>query len=132
MSKQIRALVWVVTLAVAGVGSPALADGLLEVAELLSHPEQYDRQMVVVIGRVTSFQIGTNQQGQAGYGFLLEDSGGTVKVVGLGKVDVHNGDQIMVEGVFNRVRQAGRRIVYNEIKASMIRPLDRLHPDLVG
>jgi hypothetical protein len=34
--------------------------------------------------------------------------------------------------VFSRLRQAGRAIVYNEIKASSIRPIDRLHPDFVG
>jgi len=39
---------------------------------------------------------------------------------------------VVVEGVFNRLRQAGRTIIYNEIKASTIRPIDRLHPDFVG
>ena len=108
------------------------AGGMLEVVELISHPEQYDRQMVVVIGRVTNFQIGAGQQGQIGYGFLLKDNAGTVKVVGLGKAEVHEGEQVIVEGVFNRLRQVGRRIVYNEIKATSIRPLERLNPDLVG
>ena len=136
MSTRIRAFLLLVSLSLIGpayipAGS-VFANGMLEVAELLSHAEHYDRQMVSVVGRVTGFQAGSNQQGQAGYGFLLEDTGGTVKVVGLGKVDLHNGGQIIVEGIFTRIRQTGRRIVYNEIKASMIRPLDRLHPDLVG
>lgn len=113
--------------------SPLLfAGGMLEVVELISHPEQYDRQMVVVIGRVTNFQIGASQQGQVGYGFLLKDNAGTVKVVGLGKAEVHEGEQVIVEGVFNRLRQVGRRIIYNEIKATSIKPLERLNPDLVG
>lgn len=110
----------------------ASAGGMLEVADLLSHPEQYDRQMVVVVGRVSNFQIGANQQGQLGYGFLLQDEGGSIKVVGLGKADIRNGDQVIVEGIFNRLRQTGRRVVFNEIKASLIRPLDRFNPDLVG
>lgn len=108
------------------------AAGMLEIAELLSHPEQYDRQMVTVVGRVTNFQIATTRQGQLAYGFLLRDESGTVKVVGLGKLDVREGDQVIVEGVFSRLRQTGRAVVYNEIKAAMVRPLDRLNPDLVG
>ncbi|MBI4400968.1 MAG: cytochrome c maturation protein CcmE [Nitrospirae bacterium] len=109
-----------------------LAGSMLEITELLSHPEQYDRQMVVVVGRVSNFQIATNRQGQLAYGFLLKDVSGTVKVVGLGKADVREGDQVIVEGIFSRLRQTGRTIVYNEIKASVVRPLDRLNPDLVG
>jgi len=101
-------------------------------ADLLSHPEQYDRQMVVVVGRVTNVQTGATMKGEPGYGFLLKDSTGTVKVVGLGKTQVQEGDQVIVEGVFTRLRQTGRKIIYNEIKASQIRPIDRLNPDLVG
>ena len=106
--------------------------GMLEITELLSHPDQYDKQLVVVVGRVTNLQIATNRQGQFAYGFLLKDVSGSVKVVGLGKADVRDGDQVIVEGVFSRLRQTGRAIVYNEIKASVIRTLDRLNPDLIG
>jgi hypothetical protein len=108
------------------------AGGMLEVTELLSHPEQYDKQSVMVIGRVTNLQIATNRQGQLAYGFLLKDDSGSVKVIGLGKADVRDGEQVIVEGVFNRLRQTGRAIIYNEIKAGLIRPLERLNPDLVG
>lgn len=108
------------------------AASMLEITELLSHPDQYDKQLVVVVGRVTNLQIATNRQGQPAYGFLLKDVNGSVKVVGLGKADVRDGDQVIVEGVFSRLRQTGRAIVYNEIKASVIRSLDRLNPDLIG
>jgi hypothetical protein len=106
--------------------------GMVEVADLVTHPDQYDKQMVIVVGRVTSIQTAENRQGQAAYGFLLKDTNGTVKVIGLGKTDVHEGELVIVEGVFSRLRQAGRAIVYNEIKANSIRPIDRLHPDFVG
>lgn len=111
---------------------PVSAGALLEVAELLSHPEQYDRQNVTVIGRVINLQIATNRQGQLAYGFLLKDVSGSVKVIGLGKAEVHDGEQVIVEGVFSRLRQVGRAIIYNEIKAGLIRPMDKLNPDLVG
>jgi cytochrome c-type biogenesis protein CcmE len=105
---------------------------LIEIAELLAHPEQYDRQDVVVSGKVTNIQLATNRQGQPAYGFLLQDHAGTLKVVSLGQAEVREGDQVIVEGIFSRLRQAGRTIVYNEIKALSVRPLNRLNPDLVG
>jgi cytochrome c-type biogenesis protein CcmE len=110
----------------------AHAAGLLEITELLTHPEQYDRQEVVVTGQVTNLQLATNRQGQPAYGFLLKDQAGTLKVITLGQIEVREGDQVIVEGVFSRLRQAGRTIIYNEIKALSIKPMNRLNPDLVG
>ena len=112
--------------------TPALAGGLVEIAELLAHPEQYDHLDVMVTGKVMNVQLATNRQGQPAYGFLLQDLAGTLKVVSLGQVAVHEGDQVIVEGVFSRLRQVGRKIVYNEIKAFSVKPLTRLNPDLVG
>ena len=109
-----------------------VASGLLDLADLISHPEQYDHQEVVVSGEVTNVQLATNRQGQPAYGFLLKDQAGTVKVIGLGQVPVKEGDQVIVEGVFSRLRQAGRTIIFNEIKAYSIKSLSRLNPDLVG
>ena len=110
----------------------AQAASLIEIAELIAHPEQYDHQDVVVTGRVMNVQLATNRQGQPAFGFLLQDQAGTLKVVSLGQVEVREGDQVVVEGIFSRLRQVGRTIVYNEIKALSIKPLTRLNPDLVG
>jgi hypothetical protein len=112
--------------------SSGYAAGLLDLADIIAHPDQYDRQEVVVSGQVTNVQLATNRQGQPAYGFLLKDQSGTVKVIGLGQVEVTEGDQVIVEGVFSRLRQAGRTIIYNEIKALSIKSLNRLNPDLVG
>lgn len=108
------------------------ATGILELADLIEHPDQYDRQEVVVSGQVTNVRLATNRQGQPAYGFLLKDSAGTVKVIGLGQIEVREGDQVIVEGIFTRLRQAGRTIIYNEIKALSIKSMTRLNPDLVG
>ena len=110
----------------------ANASGLVEIADLIAHPEQYDHQDVTVSGKVTNIQLATNRQGQPAYGFLLQDQAGTLKVISLGQVEVREGDQVIVEGVFSRLRQVGRNIVYNEIKALSIKPLNRLNPDFVG
>ena len=108
------------------------ASGLLEITELLTHPEQYDHQEVVVTGQVTNVQLATNRQGQPAYGFLLKDQAGVLKIISLGQIEVREGDQVIVEGVFSRLRQAGRTTIYNEIKALSIKPMNRLNPDLVG
>ncbi|MGH7233206.1 MAG: hypothetical protein ACREJU_17885 [Nitrospiraceae bacterium] len=120
-------------LLLAALGTPvSMAGGMLEVADLVSHPDQYDKQMVIVVGRVTNVQTAANRQGQLAYGFLLKDGNGSVKVIGLGKAEVREGEQVIVEGVFSRLRQVGRGIVYNEIKATLVRPVDRLTPEFVG
>jgi cytochrome c-type biogenesis protein CcmE len=108
------------------------ASDLLEITELLTHPEQYDRQDVVVTGQVTNVQLATNREGQPAFGFLLKDQAGMLKIISLGQIEVREGDQVIVEGVFSRLRQAGRTIIYNEIKALSIKPINRLNPDLVG
>ncbi len=125
-------VVFLSTTIMIGTPSMATAAGLIEIAELLAHPEQYDHQDVMVSGAVTNVQLATNRQGQPAYGFLLKDQMGTLKVISLGQADVREGDQVIVEGVFNRLRQVGRSIVYNEIKALSVKPLNRLNPDLVG
>ncbi len=108
------------------------ASSLLEITELLTHPEQYDHQEVIVTGQVTNVQLATNRHGDPAYGFLLKDQAGTLKIISLGQVEVREGDQVIVEGIFSRLRQAGRTIIYNEIKALSIKPVNRLNPDLVG
>jgi hypothetical protein len=117
------ALVWLL---------PVAASVLIEVTELLAHPDQYDHQVVTVSGKVTNFQLATNREGRPAYGFLLQATAGTVKVVGLGKAEVREGDYVIVEGIFSRLRQAGRTIVYNEIKATSVQSMARMNPDLVG
>lgn len=104
----------------------------MELADLLAHPDQYDKQAVAVTGEVSNLQLATNREGQSAYGFLLKASGGTVKVIGLGRTIVQEGEQVVVEGTFNRLRQGGRTVVLNEIKADIVRPLAQLTPDLVG
>ncbi|MBC7839520.1 MAG: hypothetical protein H7Y39_12900 [Nitrospiraceae bacterium] len=128
-----RAIVLLLPL-LAFIAAPLLvhASSLLEITELLTHPEQYDHQEVVVTGRVTNVQLATNRQGEPAYGFLLKDQAGTLKIISLGQVDVREGDQVIVEGIFSRLRQAGRTVIYNEIKALSIKPMSRLNPDLVG
>ena len=103
---------------------------LLEMADLMAHPEVYDHKAVVVIGLVKNVQLVIDQKGEPIFKFLLADSVGTLKVTS--RIPVQNGDQIIVEGMFTRRRQGGRLTVYNEVNAFTIRPLNQLNSDLVG
>jgi hypothetical protein len=126
-------LILVAGLWVSVVSEPrAWAISLIEIAELVAHPEQYDHRDVVVTGKVTNVQLATNRQGQPAYGFLLQDQAGTIKVISLGQLEVREGDFVIVEGIFSRLRQVGRTVIYNEIKAHSVKPLNRLDPDFVG
>jgi hypothetical protein len=109
-----------------------LADGMLEMSDLLAHADQYDKQSVSVVGEVANLQTATTRDGQPVYGFLLKAGGGTVKVTGLGRTALRSGEQVVVEGTFFRMRQVGRTAVLNEIRAELVRPLARLTPDFVG
>jgi cytochrome c-type biogenesis protein CcmE len=103
---------------------------LLEMADLVAHPEVYDHKAVVVIGLVKDVQLVIDQKGEPTFKFLLADDVGTLKVTS--RIQVHNGDQVIVEGTFMRRRQGGRLSVYNEVNALTIRPLNQFNSDLVG
>jgi cytochrome c-type biogenesis protein CcmE len=132
IQRNLLALVFLAAASVAGIPASLVAGNLLEMADLLAHPDRYDKQAVAVVGEVTKLQTAMNKDGQSAYGFFLKSAEGTVKVIGLGRVAVREGEQVVVEGVFNRLRQGGRAVVFNEIKADFVRPLARFTPDFVG
>lgn len=103
---------------------------LLEMADLVAHPEVYDHKAVVVIGLVKDVQLVMDQKGEATFRFLLADDEGTLRVTS--RIQVQDGDQVIVEGTFTRRRQGGRLTVYNEVNAFTIRPLNQLNSDLIG
>ena len=41
-----------------------IAANVLEIAELISHPEQYDHQTVIIAGQVSNFQLATTRDGK--------------------------------------------------------------------
>jgi hypothetical protein len=103
---------------------------MVELTEVIAHPQHYDRKEVVVMGQVNAVQPITDKQGQPAFQFLLRDNAGTLKVIS--RVPVDEGDQVIVEGTFTRRRQGGRIAVYNEVNAIVIRPLNQFYADLVG
>jgi hypothetical protein len=109
---------------------PFVSAGLLEMADLMAHPEVYDHKAVVVIGLVKDVQLVIDQKGEPTFKFLLADGVGTLKVTS--RIQVQNGDQVIVEGTFTRRRQGGRLTVYNEVNASSILPLNEFNSDLIG
>jgi hypothetical protein len=120
---------WMVFGLVSLLTVPAFAE-LLELAEVIAHPQHYDRKEVVVMGQVSGLQQVTDKQGRPAFQFLLKDNAGTLKVIS--RVPVQDGDQVIVEGTFTRRRQGGRLAVYNEVSAVVVRPLNQFDADLVG
>ena len=110
--------------------STAAGAEMLELTEVIAHPQHYDRKEVVVMGQVNAVQLITDKQGPRAFQFLLKDNTGTLKVIS--RVPVQEGDQVVVEGTFTRRRQGGRLAVYNEVTAILIRPLNQFDADLVG
>ncbi len=104
--------------------------GMLEMVDLVTHPEHYDRQDVIVTGKVNNVQPVIDREGQPAFKFFLEDGSGTLKV--MTHAPVEEGEQVIVQGVFSRRRQGGRIPVYNELNATSVRPLNLFNPDLVG
>ena len=110
--------------------APLGSASLLQMTDLMTHPEVYDHKAVVVIGLVKDVQVVIDEKGQPTYQFLLADGVGMLKVTS--RIQVQNGDQVIVEGMFTRRRQGGRLTVYNEVNAFTIRPLNQFYSDLVG
>jgi hypothetical protein len=111
------------------LSSPSRAQ-LLEMTDLIAHPQHYDRKEVVVMGQVSNVQPVKDREGRPAFQFFLKDAFGTLKV--LSRTQVEEGDQVIVEGTFTRRRQSGRITVYNEVNATSVRPLNQFDPDLVG
>ena len=111
------------------LSSPTSAQ-LLEMTDLMAHPQHYDRKEVVVMGQVSNVQQVIDKEGRPVFQFFLKDGVGTLKV--LSRTLVQEGDQVIVEGTFTRRRQSGRITVYNVVNATSVRPLNELHPDLVA
>ncbi|MDF0666938.1 MAG: hypothetical protein P0119_12810 [Nitrospira sp.] len=110
--------------------APLAGANLLEMADLVAHPEVYDHKTVVVIGSVKDVHLVFDQKGEPTFRFLLADDDGTLKVTS--RIQVQNGDQVIVEGTFTRRRQGGRLTVYNEVNAFTVRPLNQFNSDLIG
>jgi hypothetical protein len=104
--------------------------GLLEMADLIANPAHYDQKGVVVMGKIILVEPVTDREGRSAFKFFLEDGSGIVKVIT--HTEVHDGEHVIVEGLFSRRRQAGRMTVYNEVAATSVKPLNQFTPDLVG
>jgi len=123
-------LFWLVALVNPLLLSSHSSAQLLEMTDLMAHPQHYDRKEVVVIGQVSNVQPVTDKQGKPAFQFLLKDGVGTLKVIS--RTQVEDGDQVIVEGTFTRRRQSGSITVFSEVNATLVRPLNEFHPDLVG
>lgn len=130
LSPLIVTLFWLALISSPLILSSPTDAQLLEMTDLMAHPQHYDRKEVVVMGQVSNVLQVMDKEGRLAFQFFLKDGVGTLKV--LSRTLVQDGDQVIVEGTFTRRRQSGRITVYNEVNATSVRPLNQLHPDLVA
>src|SRR2546427_12360782 len=72
----------------ASLPETASAGGMLEIADLLSHADQYDKQVVVVVGRATVLRFPRTRRGRSANDFRSITRKGRGKGGGLGKREV--------------------------------------------
>lgn len=99
---------------------------------LLKQNDQYHQQAVSVTGEAAEIKAATGPRNLPFYTFLVKDQEASVTVVMQGKPEVAAGDQVLVRGVFFKIRKAGRITVSNRIEATEVQKLHDAREPLVG
>lgn len=86
---------------------------------VLSSPDRFDGQTVIISGTITNLQPRVSRAGNAYYTLDLSDGRQVVRVFSFGQAPCRSG-QAIVEGVFEKVKQQGRYTFYNEITATKV------------
>ncbi len=120
-ARLVPLLPWIFAALTLGLAHPAF--GLDRVGDILSRPQAFDGQEVVVAGTASAVDPRTSRKGNDYCTFRLLDETGALKVFSWGKPAVLPGDRIEVRGKFQRERRVGRYTFTNEIEASEIHKL---------
>jgi hypothetical protein len=114
--------------------APGMAADSITVKNLLAHADRYHQQTVSVMGKADDLATTQGPRNLPFYTFTLRDDAGkdTVTVIMQGKPELSNGDQVLVYGVFIKLRKAGRSIITNRIEAIIIKQLHDHHEPLIG
>ena len=102
------------------------------IKSLLKQSDQYHQQSVSVTGEAAEIKAATGPRNLPFYTFLVKDQEVSVTVVMQGKPEVSEGDQVLVRGVFFKIRKAGRITVSNRIEATEVQKLHDAREPLVG
>jgi hypothetical protein len=97
----------------------------VSIHSIATNPSSFDHQSVTLQGTATAVKETTSQRGNDYTTFKLQDpsSGDAISIFTWGHPPLGNGDQVRVEGVFEREHHQGRYTFYNEVEATKVTPL---------
>ena len=87
-------------------------------ADIISHPDQYDGKMVQVEGKVTALEGKVSNRGNPYYTLKLADGDKSLTVYRNGIPSIQEGYSVSVMGMYQKLKHVGQRTFYNEIDAS--------------
>jgi hypothetical protein len=116
-------LVLVVVILCDSLAPTARAQLALETSpsKVLRHPERYTEQVIRIEGKVVGGRHWTSPQGHERFIFYLSDDRMAIAVVVSGGEPCPAGSIATVEGTFYNRRVIDGRLVYNHIKADVVR-----------
>ncbi len=115
----LRVVVALLVFALLLAGIPAAALDTSPKA-ILADPDRFDGQPVTLQGTVTHFRTQVSARGNAYYTFDISDGRQAVRVFSSGESPCRNGQTVVVEGQFLKVKQQGRYRFYNEVDARRV------------
>ncbi|QLH52795.1 MAG: hypothetical protein CH6_0127 [Candidatus Kapaibacterium sp.] len=95
-----------------------LAQTKTTVESILENPDNYDGELVEVVGKVENFKSKVSKRGNAYITFDLRGESASITVFSFGRFNLSNGDRVKVVGYFQKEKNVGRYTFYNEIDAT--------------
>ena len=92
------------------------------VQEILSNPDKYDYQEVIVQGKAIKIRNKISQKGNEYTTFNLTDSSGrSLSVFSWGNPGIKEGQNVSISGIYQKVKRVGNYTFYNEVEAKTIK-----------
>jgi len=100
----------------------AQAGNKASIQEILTNPDQYDGQEVIVQGNASKVKVKVSKKGNEYTTFsLIDGSGKSINVFIWGNPKIRDGQKVTVSGIFQKIKKVGKYTFYNEIEASSIK-----------
>jgi len=94
------------------------------VIDIVMNPEKFDGRRLSVTGVVDGLRLRRSRAGNPYATFSLCEGDKKLKVYTRGHPPIHNGQLVVVTGVFRQEKRVGRYVFKNEIDAESIEPLE--------
>ena len=107
--------------------SVAADAGDAAICSIVDKPAGFDHQNVVLQGTAVGVKETTSHRGNDYITFKLQDASGcgAVNIFTWGHPAVSDGDEVLLEGVFETEHHQGRYTFYNQVEATKVTSLPR-------